>query len=334
MVYTIGLEEHVWTQELLEALEAQPASRRDDSLAMHLTTIASGLLDFGEQRLQRMDEAGIDMQVLSMSTPATQSLLPADAVALARDANDQLADAVRMHPDRFAAFATLPTPDPNAAAAELRRSVDDLGFVGAMLFPRTGDLYLDHESFRPIFEVAAELRVPLYLHPQTAPHAVRDATYSGFTPEVSLALAMGGWGWHVDAGLSALRLILAGTFDRHPDLQLVLGHWGELLVFFHERVDVMSDAATYLQGRVGEYITANLHVTPSGIFSNRMLTHALSIMGSDRILLSSDFPFVPIPEGGARTFIDRAPISPEDKEKIGHRNAEVLLGIAVPHENR
>jgi predicted TIM-barrel fold metal-dependent hydrolase len=152
----------------------------------------SRLLDVGEERLARMDAAGVDFQVLSITAPGTQQLPPTLAMPLARDANDFLADAVQRRPDRFAAFATLPTPDPEAAADELRRCVTELKFVGAMLFPRIGPNYLDHSSFRPIFEVAAELKVPLYIHPGVPPEAVREACYGGFGFATNLMLSTGG----------------------------------------------------------------------------------------------------------------------------------------------
>ncbi|MDR5822353.1 amidohydrolase family protein [Caballeronia sp. LZ043] len=222
----IAIEEHVWTAGLRSALLELGG---DETINWsNQQTTNRQLLDVGEERLARMDAMGVDFQVLSITAPGTQQLPPALAVPLARDANDFLADAVRRRPDRFAAFATLPTPAPEAAAEELRRCVDELDFVGAMLFPRTGEKYLDHTSHRPIFEAAAELDVPLYIHPGLPIAAVRDACYSGFSPSTNLMLATGGWGWHAEAGLTALRLILAGTFDRHPSLQLVLGHMGEI----------------------------------------------------------------------------------------------------------
>lgn len=177
-----------------------------------------------------MDAAGVNVQVLSITSPGTQQLPSALAKALARDANDYLLAAVQHNPKRFGAFATLPLPDPEDAANELHRCVTELSFVGAMLFPRSGPHYIDHERFRPIFEAAAKLKVPLYNHPGMPPKTVSDLSYDGFDADTNLMLSTGGWGWHAEAGLAALRLILAGTFDRHPDLQIILGHWGEMLV--------------------------------------------------------------------------------------------------------
>jgi uncharacterized protein len=320
---TIAVEEHVWTADIRDAL-----IRVDDEavrLAQRFPAIDERLREMGDRRLERMDAAGVDVQVLSVTTPGTQTLAPADAVPLAQDVNDTIADAVRRHPDRFTGFATLPMSDPDAAARELRRGVTGLGLVGALLFPRTSDRSLDHSSLRPVFETAAELRVPLYIHPQFPPKAVRDASYSGFGDTVDEMLASGGWGWHAEAGLSALRLILAGTFDRHPDLQLILGHWGEMLVSFLDRANVLTGVATYLDRSVAEVITNNVFVSAGGIYSHRMLQTALAALGPDRVLLATDDPYQQTNSGGAaRAFVTSAAISAEDQVKIAHANAQRL----------
>jgi uncharacterized protein len=323
----IGVEEHAWTVELRDALLKLGG---DDTVTMlsSRTDTDRRLREVGDERLARMDAAGVDLQVLSITTPGTQSLPPAEAVPLARDANDFLADAVKRRADRFAAFATLPTPDPQAAADELERCVTQLHLVGAMLFPRTGETYLDHDRFRPVFEVAAQLQVPLYIHPALPPPSVRDAYFSGFDDFTNMVLSAGGWGWHADAGLATLRLILAGTFDRHPDLQIILGHWGEMLVPFADRADLLSAASTHLERRILDYITANLNVTAGGIFSHRMLTQALDVLGPDRVMYGADDPYgaagytstIDAPE-----FVDTAPISAPNKAKLAHLNAERLL---------
>jgi uncharacterized protein len=328
----IAVEEHAWTPELRAALLKFGGDDTVTTFSNNDTTNRR-LLDVGEERLARMDAMGVDFQVLSITAPGTQQLPPALAVPLARDANDFLADAVRRRPDRFAAFATLPTPDPGAAADELRRCVTELKFVGAMLFPRTGPDYLDHSSFRPIFEVAAELEVPLYIHPGIPLEAVREACYGGFDFATNLMLSTGGWGWHAEAGLAALRLILAGTFDRHPDLQLILGHMGEMLIAFADRADALTKT-THLERRVLDYITGNLYATPGGVFSHRMLRQNLDVLGPERIMFAVDDPYKStLGQQGkeafgrdfCREFIETAPISAEDKSKLAHLNAERLL---------
>lgn len=328
----IAIEEHAWTPGLRSALLELGGDETIINWSNKETTNRQ-LLDVGEERLARMDAMGVDFQVLSITAPGTQQLPPALAVPLAREANDFLADAVRRRPDRFAAFATLPTPAPEAAAEELRRCVSELKFVGAMLFPRTGPNYLDHASFRPIFEVAAELNVPLYIHPGLPLAAVRDACYSGFSSATNLMLATGGWGWHAEAGLAALRLILAGTFDRHPNLQLILGHMGEMLISFADRADALTKT-THLERSVLDCITGNIYATPGGVFSHRMLRQNLDVLGSDRVMFAVDDPYkgtlgqqgkAAFGRGFCRDFIETAPISAEEKSKLAHLNAERLL---------
>ena len=343
----IGVEEHAWTPELRAALLRWGGDATVNRMSSR-GEVNLRLLDVGEDRLARMDASGVDMEVLSITTPGTQPLPSQVAVPLAREANEVLADAVRRHPDRFAAFATLPMSDPQAAAAELERAVTGLGHVGAMLFPRTGETFLDHVSFRPVFEAAAHLGVPLYIHPAMPPRKLIDTAYSGFDEMTGLLLSTGGWGWHSETGLATLRLILAGTLDRHPDLQIILGHWGEMLVPFADRADLLSTAAPHLQRRVLDYITGNLAVTAGGLYSHRMLTAAVDVLGPDRVMFGADSPYgAPTASdgradrglggvdsrsayggaGGARTFVDHAPLTEPDRDKLGHLNAEGILGL-------
>ena len=198
-----------------------------------------------------MDDAGVDVHVLSLTTPGTQNLEPDQAVALQKESNDLLAETVRAHPDRLQGLATLATPAPAQAARELERAVTTLGLDGAMLFGRTRDLNLEHPSFWPIFEAAADLNAPLYLHPQSPPPAVRTAYYDGFGAEVDAAFATHGVGWHYETGVQILRLILAGVFDRFPELQMTTGHWGELILFFLDRIDQLAEAAKPAAAPVG-----------------------------------------------------------------------------------
>jgi uncharacterized protein len=264
--------------------------------------------------------------VLSVSTPATQGLAPADAVPMARDLNDLAAATVARRPEHFAAFATLATPNPDAAASELERAVTHLGMVGAMVHRRTGDRMLDDPAFDDVFAVAARLRVPVYIHPQIPPRAVRRAYYSGFDPVTANGLATGARGWHMEAGLAALRLILRGIFDRHPDLAIVLGHWGEMLPFWLDRVTELSPFTT-LDRPIADYVRHNVYVTPAGIFKHHLLRHAIEVVGVDHILFSTDYPFQYAPQGGAHRFLQTAPIDHAAKHAIAHANAERLLRL-------
>lgn len=276
----IAIEEHAWSPGLRAALIKFDG---DDTVTKFSNSEQTNLqlLDVGEARLARMDHAGVDFQVLSITALGTEQLPTAIAVPLAHDANDFLADAVQRRPDRFAAFATLPVSAPEAAAKELQRCVTEIKLVGAMLFPRNVVDYLDHSRFRPVFEAAAELNVPLPLP------TVRDACYRGFSAATNVMLSTGGWGWHAEAGLATLRLILARTFDRHPGLQLIFGHMGEMLVSFADRANALTHTSG-LERSVLNCITENFYATPGGVFSHRMFRQVVDVLGPERILFAVD----------------------------------------------
>jgi predicted TIM-barrel fold metal-dependent hydrolase len=318
----IALEEHFWTPEIAAAV----SGRRHPDAASG-SPLAADLADLGERRLAAMDAAGIDVQVISHTTPGVQSLDPDTAVPLARHANDRLAAAVREHPDRFAGFATLPTPAPEAAADELERAVAELGFKGAMINGHTAGRFLDDPAFAVLLERAERLGVPLYLHPTEPVAAVREAYYDGLSPAVGWLLGAAAWGWHAETGLHVLRMVLAGVFDRHPRLQLVIGHMGEMLPFMLARIDDnLPPRVTGLDRLPSEYILANVHVTTSGLFSVPPLLCALMVLGAERVLFSVDWPYAPNDAG--RRLLEIAPLSSSDLERIAHGNAERLLQLA------
>jgi len=323
----ITIEEHWTTPGIDRALRARPEGARDESVALNdRGDIPTRLFDVDEQRIEAMDAAGIDLQVISLAPPGTHGLPAAEAVALSREANDLAAEAVGRHPDRLRAMTTLPMSDPDAAVAELRRTADLPAHVGIMSYGRSGDRTLDDPAYDELLATAAALGRPVFIHPQIAPDPVRAASYRGFDPAVELALATFGWGWHIEAGLAALRLILRGTFDRHPDLQIVLGHWGELLLSFLDRIDTLSNVATGLDRRVAEYFPANVHVATSGMLTPRELRRALDVTTPDRILLSGDYPFHRLDPAAITTFLDALP-DPADREKVAHANAEALYRL-------
>jgi predicted TIM-barrel fold metal-dependent hydrolase len=322
----ITLEEHFQLAEIKQAVaKLLPAFEK----GFHLPSYDppdSQLEDLGADRLRHMDAMGIDVQVLSYPSSGIQGVPASEAVPLARDINDQLATAIQAHPDRFAGFAALPTPDPRAAAAELERAVQKLGFKGAMINGRTNDRYLDDPSFAPILETAVALNVPIYLHPTFPPKAVQDVYYAGFDHDVSASFATFGWGWHMETGIHALRMILGGVFDRYPGLQLILGHWGEMIPFYLARFDsALNPATKHLQRPVADYFLQQVYATPSGMFTLPPFLLTLQIMGADRIMYAVDYPY--IEDEHARTFLEHAPISPADKEKIAHGNAEKVLKL-------
>jgi predicted TIM-barrel fold metal-dependent hydrolase len=161
---------------------------------------------------------------------------------------------------------------PEHVADELARA-KGLGHVGTMVYGRSDDRFLDDPAYDGFFAAAAELGQPVFIHPQIPSDAARDASYRGFGDLTDLVLATFGWGWHLDAALAALRLIIRGTFDRHPELQIVLGHWGEMLLFWLDRADSLSRVAG-LQRSVSEYIRTNFHITASGMLNPALLHHA------------------------------------------------------------
>src|SRR5580704_1123015 len=324
----IAIEEHWNSAGIRDALDRLPDGARDESVAFNtMGDNQARLEDLGQGRIEAMDKAGIDVSILSVVTPATQPLPAADAVALARDANDEATAAVDVHPDRFRAFATLPTSDPQAAAAELERCATRLGHVGAMVFGRTGERPLDDPAYDDLLATAARWGQPVFIHPQIPSDRLRDAAYRGIDPLVDLGLASFGWGWHMEAGLSALRLILRGTFDRHPDLQLVLGHWGEMLLFWMDRADSLSGIAKHLERRVSEYIMTNIHITSSGMLQERLLRHALDFTSAGQVLFSTDYPFHQPGAAAVDHFFDAIP-DPSDRSKIASGNATALFGLA------
>lgn len=319
---TIALEEHFWTPELAAApgtgLLARPDGQRLDE----------ALRDLDKARLADMDASGIDMQVISHLQPAAQGMPGAAGVAAARQANDQLAAATARHPERLAGFATLPTSAPEAAADELSRAVGDLGFVGGLVNSTLGTdgLFLDDERFAPLLARFESLDVPLYLHPAPPPASMRSLLYGGLPAPVAGALATNAWGWHAEAGLHALRMVVSGVFERHPGLRLIIGHCGEMIPFMLDRIDdMMPRSLTGLAEAPSAYFLRHMWVTTSGMFSLPPVLCAISVFGVDRVLFSVDFPFGANAAG--RCLLDALPLSPSDKAKVAGLNAERLLGL-------
>ncbi len=325
---TIAIEEHFLATGFREVMMREASNRGGGSDVAYMAERQAKLADLGALRLKDMDAGGIDLQVISHTVTGTLSLPGGEVVRLARQANDQLAAAVAAYPTRFAGFATLPMTEPEAAADELERAVRSLGFKGTMINGTTRGRFLDDPSFLPILERAVALDVPIYVHPGLPPAPVWEAYYAGFDPVVNYSLATAGWGWHSEAGLHALRLILAGVFDRLPSLQIIIGHMGEMLPFMLARIhNVLTPVAEQLQRPVPEYFLQNFYITTSGFFTNPPLLLALQVMGADRIIFSVDYPHSTNEQG--RAFLESASISPADKEKISHLNAERLLKLAV-----
>jgi predicted TIM-barrel fold metal-dependent hydrolase len=329
---TITLEEHYATPAFMEGPGHQlkdqaQAAHAHPQVAAGITQLLDRLCDLDDRRIADMDAAGIDVQVLSLTSPGVEQLGATEAVTLAREANDHLADAVRRHPNRFAGFAALPTAAPDTAADELERTIREYGFKGALINGHIQGRYLDDQFFWPILECAEALQVPLYLHPTPPPQPVIEASYVGnYASEVTLGLATAAWGWHIETAIHVLRLILGGAFDRYPSLQLVIGHLGETLPFMLPRLDLaLPTQVTKLDRPIGAYLRENLHYTFSGFNYTPAFLNLLLEVGVDRIMFSADYPYASMAQ--ARTFLDQLPVSPADKERIAHGNAERLLRL-------
>jgi predicted TIM-barrel fold metal-dependent hydrolase len=313
----IAIEEHYWDKELsktyvgLEATRPGPQSDR--------------LFDLGALRLKEMDETGIDMQVISHGAPSAQKLPANGAAELVRGANDRLAAACAANPKRFAAFAALPTSDPKAAADELERCVTKLGFKGAMLHGLANGVFMDGQQFWPIYERAEQLDVPIYFHPGL-PHAdVMKAYYEDYAKEFPMVVRAA-WGYTVETATTAIRMVLSGVFEKHPNLKIILGHLGETLPFLVWRIDhaiARPGAAKKISFR--DIFCHNFWITTSGNFSNPALMCCVQEMGVDRIMFAVDWPFVMNPPGVE--WMATVPLCDEDKAKILSGNAKKLLRI-------
>lgn len=308
----IALEEHYYDPEVAATYGKDRQSPR----------IRERLDDVGELRLREMDEGGIDIQVLSHGAPSTQRMDPETAVKMARIANDRLRQIIDTHPDRYAGFAALPTPDPLAAADELERAVTKLGLKGAMVHGLTNGVFFDDKRFWPICERAAALDVPIYLHPAT-PHPTVTEIYYGDYMESFPHINTAGWGFTVETATQGIRMVLSGVFDAHPNLKIILGHLGEGLPFSLWRIDQALSRTAKMPMSFKDYFCEHFWITTSGNFSTPALLCSMMEMGIDRILFSIDYPFVDNPPG--TEWMDYVQLSSEDKNKILHGNVKRLL---------
>lgn len=312
----VAVEEHFWSRDFAAHFSGPRAERSPDLMRR--------LEDFASLRLGDMDEAGIDLQVISHAPPGGQRLDPETGVAACRDVNDALAAVVRSAPARFAAFATLPQAHPEEAADELQRSIEQLGFKGAMMFGLTNGKFVDETPFWPIYERAAKLKVPVYLHPSMPHPSVRDAYYS--TYEKSHPSLLGAaWGFGVETGTLGIRMILSRVFEKYPDLQVILGHLGEGITFQLARIDEALSRPGNAPTEFAKTFRTNFHITTSGFFSDSALRCCIEEMGVDRILFAIDWPFVSNADGV--DWLKAFPTDQATREQIFAGNAERLLAL-------
>jgi len=325
----IALEEHFTVPAIAGRIDRE-AVRRRGFQPRKSPKYGPGPMDLaheiGPTRLASMDQAGITVQVLSNTGPGPDLVQGADGIAMAREMNDYLAEACARHPDRFAGFAVLPMCSPEACADELTRAVKELGFVGALINGTTDGRFLDHPSYDALLAQATALDVPIYIHPHLAPEVVRTAYYSGLDQGAGRVLEAAGWGWHQETAIHILRMVLAGTLDRHPKLKLVIGHMGEMLPMMLARADeVFALDIGHLQRPISRQILDQVWITTSGIFTEPPFLAALLTFGIDRIMFSVDYPYAPNVKG--RAFLDRISLSPADMVKLTHGNADALLKL-------
>ncbi|CAJ0888897.1 gamma-resorcylate decarboxylase [freshwater sediment metagenome] len=319
---TIGLEEHFSHPDTLGDSE-------EYFLEGKWSEMKRRLLDVGDLRLRLMDQNGIELMIVSLNAPAIQAISDVPkAIEVAKRANDMLAEHVAKRPDRFRAFAALPMQDPGAAALEARRCIVELGFVGALVngFSQVGDeetvVYLDDRRYSEFWSEFVTLDRPFYLHPRD-PIASRCSIYQDHPWLLGSA-----WAFGVETATHALRLMGSGLFDRHPGLQIILGHHGEGLPFLIWRVDhrvATAPRGIQIKKTFQQYFHQNFYLTTSGSFRTQALINAISEIGSDRVLFSTDYPFEELSDAAA--WFDRASIAENDREKIGRRNALRLFRL-------
>jgi len=327
----VALEEHYTVPRIVAGISADAIARRGfpgPDFVWAQTTKRNELADLGEARIADMDASEITVQVLSVAGPGADLVPGQLGIDLARAYNDALAEACARHPDRYRGFAHLPMLAPEAAADELERTVKDLGFHGVLVNGATDGRFLDDPAFEPILARAEALDLPIYIHPGIPVAAVRNAYYDELPGNFGFTMALAAWGWHAETAIHALRLVLSGALDRHPGLKIVIGHMGEALPFMLDRIDetTAAEAKARFGRSVRQTILDQVWITTSGFFTMVPFMAALMSFGVDRILFSVDYPFAS--NARARAFLDALPVSPADRAKIAHGNADRLLRLA------
>ncbi len=336
----IATEEAFATDELLKAYRDLLARNGSNDIGFNslmgfylnnpserTRAVSRRLTDLGQERIAAMDSCGIDVQILSITSPGVQIFDADTATGLARAANDQLAEAIAAHPDRYAGLAAIAPQNPAAAAQELERAVKTLKLKGAIVNSHTHGEYLDDPKFWDIFAAAEALDVPVYLHPNTPSNRMIE-------PFMDRGLDGAVFGFAVETGLHALRLVVSGLFDRFPKLQIVLGHLGEGLPYWLFRIDFMHGASVRaqryasqpkLERKASDYLRQNFHYTTSGMAWTPPILYAQSVMGMDRVMYAMDYPYQFVPEEVNVT--DALPLTYEDHKRFYQTNAERVFKL-------
>ena len=328
----VALEEHFNVPRIVAGIPTDAIARRGfpgPDLVWAQTLKRNELADLGEARIADMDANGITTQVLSVAGPGADLVPGQTGIDLACAYNDALAEACTRHPAHLHGFAHLPLLSPDAAARELHRAVTELGFHGVLVNGATDGRFLDDPMFEPVLAEAEKLDLPIYLHPGIPTQQVRNAYYDNLPGNFSFTLALSAWGWHYDTAIHVLRLVLSGALDRHPGLKIIIGHMGEALPFMLDRIDetTTAQAKTLLRRSVRQTILDQVWITTSGFFTMVPFMAALLAFGVDRIMFSVDYPFAS--NARAKAFLDALPVSPADRAKIAHGNADRLLRLTT-----
>jgi predicted TIM-barrel fold metal-dependent hydrolase len=323
----VTVEEHVTFPDLVAQLpDAAAIERGYRSGAQPFDEITlTDPMKETDARIQKLDQAGITVQVISYPYAGADLLAPREGRRWASEMNDRIAARVAAHPDHYAAFAHLPLTDPDAAADELERTVTQLGFKGALVNGATNGRFLDHASFEPVLSRAEKLDVPIYLHPAVSTKPVREALYGGLPDKLAFFMSASGWGWHVDTAVHTLRLLLSGAFERHSGLKIIIGHLGEGMQVMLKRFDQQYHQFAGFKGLPSEILRQHVWVGPSGFYFLPSFMAALDAFGPDRILFSVDYPFGSLEAG--RKFLEELPVDAETLAKIAHGNADRLLKL-------
>ena len=288
------------------------------------------LQDLGERRIADMDQLGIDHQIVALTNPGVELFDRATAREMARLANDRIAAACDAHPDRFSGLAAVPLQDLDFAVAELRRAVRELGLRGLIVNSHVRGEYLDDPRFDPLFAAAAELDVPIYLHPNTPSDRYID-------PFLEAGLEAAIYGFGVEAGLHVLRLVVAGVFDRHPNLRLVVGHLGEALPFWLYRIDFLHAGHTRtgrypgrptLKHPPSHYFRNNIWLTTAGMAWAPAILFCRDVIGADRVLYAMDYPYQVEPD--ELVVHEELPIDPAQRRMLFETVARDVFRLKLP----
>jgi 5-carboxyvanillate decarboxylase len=325
----IATEEAFAIPEQMAALRELIASTKEydpDTFLAGMQTeggrLTQRLLDLDDERLRIMDDAGVSMHLLAMTSTGVQQFSADKGVALAQIGNDRLAQAIKDHPGRYAGLATVTPQDPARAVKELERAITKLKLSGVMINSHTNGEYLDETKYWPILEAAASLDVPIYIHPR-APVPSMAAAYRKYQLEHAI------WGYAVEVGLHAVRLILSGVFDKYPKLRIVIGHMGENIPYALYRLDYMAKNYPFdrpkLRRPPSDYFRENFAITTSGVNWLPALKLCLEVLGPDNIMWAVDYPYQETFE--AVKWLTDADLPADVKDKLFYRNAERIFRL-------